>query len=711
MNIELTLVKMVNSRKQVIATSLIIAISILSISLLTSSKVFAGGGVGGGGNASGGPSGGGGYSTRNGHGWMVYDINGPGPSGGFRSGSTWGGVQSVCRGANAGSVMIFGIANGAGSIRGYNYVQDYSTGLYPAGTSVDFGRATVVPSSWARIAFDRLPSEGVDTSGYVFGGSNGNVAWFCTGINPARHDPTGSAVVSCDGGFQGWALDADNLFAQLGIAIVIKKPSETWSSSNYSIRTTGNQPIPSPPFDTGALAAFGVGGDRGFSVPIPDQFKDGSSYDWIVIAANATGTPGNPLGIATIGQGSASWNCSPPVSGDISVFVDCSNLNTAVFTFTKSGTIADQNVRSSVTASGGGSVATNVPATIGNSNFGAGSRVTYSSDPITLQPGQKYTMSVSVSPGGDDATNNSASCESQVKATRPYFRVYGHDVVVGRRFVDPSGVCSPKTSGSDSSDVKAFTMGNGSNTVGAGSQFAVSATGAIEGFMSASMHSGNTDGDEVPKPQNGLSFLNSGNDPSTLIGNDQNAYLGCVPDYESYVNSDGGFSSFLLGSIQSYLNSHDNKLYVNGDLTISGNIEDNTTSWSSIEDINPIIVIVKGNINIASNVSRLDGLYVAIPKSDGSDGEINTCYDLSMSCVNKLTVNGAFVAKKVKLNRLNGDVARAGANELTDSNNIAEVFNFPTEFYLGLKFNINQPPTPTANTKKYDTLVGLPPVL
>ena len=53
---------------------------------------------------------------------------------------------------------------------------------------------------------------------------NGNVAWFCTGINPARHDPTGSAVVSCDGGFQGWALDADNLFAQLGIAIVIKKP-------------------------------------------------------------------------------------------------------------------------------------------------------------------------------------------------------------------------------------------------------------------------------------------------------------------------------------------------------------------------------------------------------------------------------------------------------------------------------------------------------
>lgn len=81
MNIELTIVKMVNSRKQVITTSLIIAISILSISLLTSSKVFAGGGIGGGGNASGGPSGGGGYSTRNGHGWMVYDINGPGPSG------------------------------------------------------------------------------------------------------------------------------------------------------------------------------------------------------------------------------------------------------------------------------------------------------------------------------------------------------------------------------------------------------------------------------------------------------------------------------------------------------------------------------------------------------------------------------------------------------------------------------------------------------
>lgn len=543
--------------------------------------------------------------------------------------------------------MIFGIANGAGSIRGYNYVQDYSTGLYPAGTSVDFGRATVVPSSWARTAFDRLPSEGVDTSGYIFGGSNGNVAWFCTGINPARHDPTGSAVVSCDGGFQGWALDADNLFAQLGIAIVIKKPSETWSSSNYSTRTTGNQPIPNPPFDTGALAAFGVGGDRGFSVPIPDQFKDGSSYDWIVIAANATGTPGNPLGISTIGQGSASWNCSPPpVGGDISVSVDCTNLNTAVFTFTKSGTIADQKVMSSITTSDGRSVATNVPGTIGNSNFGAGIKVTYSSDPITLQPGQKYTMSVSVSPGDDSTTDNSASCESQVQSTSPYFRVYGHDVVVGRKFKTPTSTdCSKNTA-----SVKAFNRQDGSNWVGAGSQFAVSATGVIDGFMSASMHSGNNDGNEVPKPQNGLSFLNSGNDPSTPIGNDQNAYLGCVPDYESFVNNDGGFpqppGDVTILTPTAIPANH--RLYVNGDLTISGDIKDNTASWSSIEDINPIIIIVKGNIKIASNVSRVDGLYVALG-SDGTGGEINTCSDLSMSCVNKLTVNGAFVAKKLSL--------------------------------------------------------------
>ncbi len=510
--------------------------------------------------------------------------------------------------------------------------------------------------------------------------------------------------ITCDT-VSGWAFDGNNTNSSLNIHIYRYRqgsPIDFVSQlSSYNISAN----LPRPDVNT----AYGIGGNHGFRWSVPNNSWYDGVPSTVVVYALGVDSNGNLNGInPEIGR----KDIVCPPRGDISVSVNCTDLNTAEFTFTKSGTIADQTITSSIVV-GGRSVNTKVPTTIYNSDFGAGNPaiLTYQSDRVGLQSGQTYTMSVSVSPGGDNATNNSANCQSREKSTSPYFRVYGHDVVVGRKFKTSSSSDCSKNPAS----VKAFTSGNGATTVGAGSQFAVSATGTIEGFISASMHNTASGSSEVPKPNAGLSFMNSGNDPSKPLGNDNSAYLGCAPDYESYVNSDGGFNHNGNRTFPTSATIPTNKkLYVNGDLTISGNIEDNTTDWTSIEDIKPIIVIVKGNIDIEPGVTRLDGLYVALPKSDGTGGEINTCAPMGLACKdNTLTINGAFVAKKVKLNRLKGDVASAAQNETSDNtdNNIAEVFKFPTEFYLGLKFNVNQPSDPIANTKKYDTIVGLPPVL
>ena len=692
------------SQKSLLLSGFFIAMLILLGSFVFSGKVFAGGAVGGGGNAGGGASNGSGYSTRNGWSWVVYDIYGPGPSGGFRDGTSWAGIQATCQNFRAGSVMVYGIANAAGKIKGYNYKQDYSIGQITAGRVVDYGRATAVPTSWAQQAFNELPSKGVNTSGYTFGGSNGNVSWFCTGIGDAvNHDPQGDAVMDCRIGFKGWVLDADNLNARLGIIVVIKRPSETWNQSNFTISSVADKEISNPPFNTQNLAAFGVSGNRGFSVSIPSQFMDGTEYSWTVLAINAENTPGAAfvqLGTAKEGK----FTCPP--AWDVGVSVSCVNNNKAVFTFTKSGVAisGNINVSRSLTVGGTPTGLTAVPTIINEATFGGNNSVSFDSDAFVLQLGQKYSASISINPGGsagfNDTANDSSNCESSIRVARPYFRVYGNDVVVGRQFMS-SGACGSKKN----SGIDAFNSGSGSDYKGAGVQFAASATNAINGFMSASMHSNSA---ASSLPESGLTFSN--NDTNN-IGFDNFGYTGCVGDYEQLANNLGGFSSMPTNPTDIIDSS--GKIIVNGDLTIDNNINSPNTAYTKLEDIKSNLVIVKGNIYIDASVNKIDGLFIAIPDGAGNGGIINTCGSSdtpNASCNNDLTVTGAFIAKKVLFNRLKGDLANAVPNEVDTSDKIAEKFIFTPDFYLGL---INYLPNNDSviGSNKYDSIVGLPPVL
>ena len=140
-------------------------------------------------------------------------------------------------------------------------------------------------------------------------------------------------------------------------------------------------------------------------------------------------------------------------------------------------------------------------------------------------------------------------------------------------------------------------------------------------------------------------------------------------------------------------------------------------------------LIVKGNINIGSNVTRLDGLYIVQPVINTSTGTVskgvfNTCRfvganpaqvtdfaTISSSCrVNKLIVNGAVIAQQVKLLRSSGTLSSAPANEnAITSTNVAEVFNFTPSLL------ISNPAFAKLNggaliTNTQQSLFNLPPV-
>jgi len=600
-------------------------------------------------------------------------------------------------------------------------------GQIPSGNSIDGGRATSVPTQWALDAFNALPSQGVSIAGYTFGGSGGNVAWFGTGIRPPNNDPIGDARADCDAGFQGWALDADNLFAQLGVAIVIKWPSDPWGPANYTIRLTANQPIPNPPFDTGALARFGVGGNRGYTVPIPDQFKIGQPYNWMAIAANAPGTSGNPLGISIIGQGN--FSCPSPFRFDVRPDIPQIN-DDGVVSFNarnigngESRYSGNVGVLFAPTVWVNGAVVFGPPgswqprAIIAPGNTWSATRggvFTYRvpnlsrGDVICAMLRADPTAGVTggaVTRGPLEAGGLNVTCLTYF--AKPYFRAYGGDIVVGKPFVQ-NGQCSATKTNAP------VTANYFSDGRGAGAQFAISAINKIDANSSMLRLRPLA---PPPKTPIDLSFGNYENSNKVSIGSawkDLGAFQGCIADYiEYYNNNKAGFKT-LSNTFSKDLNK--NLYYRDGDLSITENINPVSTEWSKIEDIKTNVVIVKGDINIDPDVTELNGIFIALPRDDGTGGTINTCKVSNDSqqfaeCNQKLTVFGSFIANDVELRRIKGAKLTATTNEQANSNNIAEVFQYVPELYISGSNSFTSDQTEQKIPDGYDSVISLPPFL
>jgi hypothetical protein len=273
-------------------------------------------------------------------------------------------------------------------------------------------------------------------------------------------------------------------------------------------------------------------------------------------------------------------------------------------------------------------------------------------------------------------------------------RVYGDDVLAGSGFGVGCAV-------NNNAGILGWNKGNGA---GAGTQLAAQAASLITDFASATMRGSN------PVTPKGLSF---GNVTGTYGGNFGTGQ--CAKDY--FANASNVQSGYTTTGSTVPLATHQT-VYVNGDAFIRGNIlYAGNGSWANLAQIPSYYMVVKGNIYISEQVTQLDGVYIAQPKTDGSGGKIYTCVDHDTRqvrttspdaftrCQNKLTVNGAFIANQVKFLRTIGSLRDSTVGEASTSPTIAEVFNYSPELFL-----VN-PGVSSQSARQYESATGLPPVL
>lgn len=343
----------------------------------------------------------------------------------------------------------------------------------------------------------------------------------------------------------------------------------------------------------------------------------------------------------------------------------------------------------------------------------------------------------------------------QSYAALPYFKAFGGDVTTGGGFnggtngTDPrpclddfqaptytSPIGNPNKGG-----IMAFV--NQSFTAGASSQLGAFSLGLIEVNGNASGNWGFFAGGDGTGE---LRFAN--NKGSAAIANYgggifEDARLSgsahqlshCIPDYYGaksngasnfggslgalnsgkYLANPGGSNLSLSGSINAGKNISlfvDGNVYIASDIRYSAGYSDTNTP--------KLAIVARGNIYIAPGVTLLDGFYIAQPKTGVADsGNVWTCHDNSTTAPTgqwlydncrtngSLTVNGAFVAKKVQLTRVKGDATAvtATANEGLGDPDVAEFFNYTPEMVVGGGF-FNQ----TSNFGRIQSLINLPPV-
>lgn len=329
-----------------------------------------------------------------------------------------------------------------------------------------------------------------------------------------------------------------------------------------------------------------------------------------------------------------------------------------------------------------------------------------------------------ITPGG--AIPNPAVPYCVPIKNKPYVSAFGGDISAGMGF--GNGSCTTTTA-----SIKGFTR----NRLGAGTQLAALATdtqaappasGTGNSFVSKAMTAG---------AATDLWFANAGVGAGNVGGF---ASLPCIHDYVADGNVAGATTSvsqlgaptpgqvnipatsgkykvdlsgtpvltkLVTSTLTAGSSAQKIELYVDGDVYITGNISYGTGALSR-EELPSFKLVAKGNIYIDKAVTRLDGVYVAQPIG-AARGTIYTCADSSGpialgsvydQCLDQLTVNGAFVAKEVRLLRTFGSLRNAGAsqNPYTGSNTCnnktgdttgnklcaAEVFNYSPDSFLGV---------------------------
>lgn len=327
---------------------------------------------------------------------------------------------------------------------------------------------------------------------------------------------------------------------------------------------------------------------------------------------------------------------------------------------------------------------------------------------------QTICRQVEVSPQSE--TNSAAVREVNcVKvANKPYTSVSHGDVSVGGGYgtVDEPNSCTANNRAS----AIGWNRRTANNYSGAGTRHAVYALEAIFDYATAQ---GST-GAAIPQ---GLAFANTSTSVTNGAFGGRLGSVPCIPDYfgrrpaanqpwknnvSSMSDANGGIYYSNTPQVLDGGNINPNSnvsVYINGDLHITSNISyPNNFNLTSM----PLFqVVVRGNIYIEHDVTRLDGIYIAQPNG-GSGGAIYTCANTTpytvpartannfySTCNTPLTVNGVFTARQVSLMRTHGSLK---------TSNVGETFNYSPAFWI-------QQPRGGGGGSTYDSITSLPPIL
>lgn len=352
---------------------------------------------------------------------------------------------------------------------------------------------------------------------------------------------------------------------------------------------------------------------------------------------------------------------------------------------------SEQTIASGKPSSGG------YPATIGTQTS------SYTAGPGDY--GKRLCERALANPKANDDSGTYTSTESCVIVSKkPKVQVMGGDLSVGRSL----------TGATVKSMILTSTSSWSGNIYGSWGEYGLLATGIIEGTASGAAYKGGlvTTGSSTCS-YNLLSFANATNSGTTKacsasgqkIGNFTNT--GNIPDIASqFKNATANYVDFndrTKNRIESANTDitipggtleKGNWLVINASghtVTINGDINYTTDTLTALSDI-PQLVIIADRININGGVTNVDAWLIA----RGTNGTINTCTEKAPTdalsdadCSNKLTVNGAVMAKSLYLLRTFG-------NKTGDVEEPAETFNLRADASLwsaaraleGIRINI-----------------------
>lgn len=351
-------------------------------------------------------------------------------------------------------------------------------------------------------------------------------------------------------------------------------------------------------------------------------------------------------------------------------------------------------------------------------NFPVGSTIVATQDVAIAAENQTICRTLTVNPatfGGSARTTNEVCV---IVAAKPYLKVFGGDISAGSGLETAPDTCT----NNNNAAVISWNKRAAGGYAGAGAQYATFALSRITDFATAQ---GNVGGAPVPQ---GLSFGNTATNVGTGNFGGNFGSVTCIADYYARrpATTSGLPANVTAMTTGAYAGSGNVTMtggnvnpgekisvYIDGNLYITSNIT-YPGSWSH-NNIPLFQLIVRGNIYVSGSVTQLDGVYIA-QRNGASGGTIYTCASgftapvltngaFFGGCLNKLTVNGAFIANSVEFLRAGGSLQDSTPGETSGGSTAGEVFNFTPSIWM------TQPLDTSGRVDNYDAITSLPPVL